>query len=172
MADVRDMYMVHTMMRREFTLLPAAVRQVAHGDARRAEVVGAHIQLMSRTVHLHHEGEDLLLWPLLHERGGAEAEAIVPTMQAQHHAIEEAAEVVDRLLPVWRPTGHGGAELADALTRLGTVLIEHMALEERELLPLAERLVTAQEWRRLGEYSLQQTPKKDLPLEFGMAAYE
>ena len=172
LADVRDMYMVHTMMRREFTLLPDAVRRVAAGDRRRAEVVGAHVQLLSRIVHLHHEGEDLLLWPLLHERGGAEAEAIVPTMQAQHHAIEEAAKAVDRLLPVWRSTGRDGAALADALTRLQEVLVEHMALEERELLPLAERYITAPEWRKLGEHSLNETPKKDLPLEFGMASYE
>lgn len=172
LADVRDMYLVHTMMRREFTLLPDAVRQVAPNDVRRAEVVGSHVQLLSRIVHLHHEGEDLLLWPLLHERGGAEAEAIVPTMEAQHHAIEEAAEEVDRLLPGWRSTGQGGAALADALDRLRAVLVEHMALEESELLPLAERHITAQEWRKLGEHSLNETPKKDLPLEFGMASYE
>ncbi len=39
MADVRDMYMAHTMMRREFRLLPQAVRDVAPGDTRGAAVV-------------------------------------------------------------------------------------------------------------------------------------
>ena len=172
MADVRDMYMVHIMFRRELGLLPRLLRDVRRGDVKRAEVVGAHAALMCRMLHLHHEGEDLFLWPLLAERGGAEAAAIVPTMQAQHHAIEQAYETVVALLPQWRRTARDGDELADALDRLCAVATEHMALEEAEILPLAAKYVTAAEWAKLGEHGLADSPKKDLPLSFGMAMYE
>ncbi|MFG1919497.1 hemerythrin domain-containing protein [Micromonospora sp. NPDC048898] len=172
MADVRDMYMAHSALRREFSLLPQLVRDVTPGDATRAEVVGAHAEMLCHILHTHHEGEDLLLWPLLLERGGAEATAIVPTMEAQHHAIEDAHTAVVALLPQWRRTGRDGGQLADALEQLRAALVEHMALEEAEILPLAQRHVTAREWMRLGEHGMSNSPKKLLPLAFGLAMYE
>ncbi|WP_225854293.1 hemerythrin domain-containing protein [Micromonospora sp. ALFpr18c] len=172
MADVRDMYMVHIVFRREFGLLPQLVRDVRPDDVKRAEVVGAHAALMCQQLHLHHEGEDVYLWPLLAERGGAEAAAVVPTMQAQHHAIEQAYTAVVALLPAWRRTARDGNILADALERLGAAATEHMAMEEAEILPLAEKYVTAAEWAQLGEHTMRDLPKKVLPLSFGMAMYE
>ncbi|MDX2645698.1 hemerythrin domain-containing protein [Streptomyces sp. PA03-1a] len=172
MADTRDMYMAHTALRREFRLLPDLIRSVAPGDTRRAEVVGAHAALVCRVLHTHHEGEDLLLWPKLAERASVDAEAIVPTMEQQHHAIDALHGEVTGLLGGWRSTGRGGEELADAFERLLTVLVRHMALEEKEILPLAAKYVTAAEWHQLGEHGMASTPKKDLPLVFGMAMYE
>jgi hypothetical protein len=48
MADVRDMYMAHAALRREFRLLPQLIRDVTPGDTVRAEVVGAHAELVCR----------------------------------------------------------------------------------------------------------------------------
>ncbi|MGI5250417.1 MULTISPECIES: hemerythrin domain-containing protein [Streptomycetaceae] len=172
MADVRDMYMVHTMLRREFGLLPQLIRDVAPDDIKRSEVVGAHAEFVCEVLHLHHEGEDVVLWPLLHQRGGEEAEDVVPVMERQHHGIESANAEVLRLLPQWRSTARAGQELAEAFDRLQAALLEHMAMEEERILPLAEKYVTAAEWRRLGEHSLEKSAKKSLPLAFGMAMYE
>ncbi|MEU6341620.1 hemerythrin domain-containing protein [Streptomyces sp. NPDC046977] len=172
MADVRDMYMAHTMMRREFRLLPQLVRDVPAGDTRRAEVVAAHADKVCQILHLHHEGEDEVLWPRLLERGGEGTAAIVPTMEEQHHGIDEALGDATELLAGWRSTARGGDELAAAFERLLTALLEHMALEEKEILPLAERHITAAEWMLLAEHGLEKTPKKDLVLAFGMMAYE
>ena len=172
MADVRDMYMAHTMMRREFRLLPQAVRDVAPGDTRRAAVVADHAQKVCLLLGLHHEGEDAVLWPLLWERGAEQAAAIVPTMEEQHHGIEAALHDVNALVPAWQSTAQDGENLAAAFDALLDRLLEHMALEEKEILPLAEKFVTAAEWARLGEHGLSKTPKKDLPLGLGMAMYE
>ncbi|MEV4757835.1 hemerythrin domain-containing protein [Micromonospora sp. NPDC049559] len=172
MADVRDMYMAHAMFRREFSLLPELILDVPEGDGARAEVVGAHAELLCSILHLHHEGEDVYAWPKLLERGGAAAEAIVPTMEAQHHAIDECVTMIRKILPAWRSTGRRGAELAEVCDRLRVVLIEHMALEEREILPLAEKLMTAAEWSQLGEHGMKDMPKSKLPLGFGMVMYE
>jgi hypothetical protein len=38
--------MAHVMMRREFRLLPQLVRDVPLGDVKRAEIVGAHAELL------------------------------------------------------------------------------------------------------------------------------
>lgn len=174
MADVRDMYAAHMVLRREFRLLPDLIRTVQPGDARRSEVVGAHAALVCDILHLHHEGEDLLLWPLLLERAGQEAAAIVPTMEKQHHTIGQAHEEAMNLLPSWRATAQrADAEaLADVIEQLTGSLVEHLALEEKEILPLTEKYLTASEWKRLGEHGLGKTPKKTLPLIFGMVMYE
>jgi hemerythrin-like domain-containing protein len=172
MADVRDMYMAHAALRREFRLLPQLIRDVTPGDTVRAQIVGAHAELMCRILHTHHEGEDVLLWPKLLQRAGEEALAIVPTMEEQHHAIDRAHGEAAGLLPGWRSIGHGGEALADAFESLLTLLVDHMATEEKLVLPLAEKHVTAAEWRQLGEHGLAGIPKKELPLTFGMAMYE
>ncbi len=114
----------------------------------------------------------MILWPLLQERGGAEAEAVVPVMEEQHHVIEAANAEAIRLLPQWRSTARGGDELAEVFDRLQASLLEHMAMEEERILPLAEKCVTAAEWRQLGEHGMSEVPKKALPLAFGMAMYE
>ncbi|MEV4757840.1 hemerythrin domain-containing protein [Micromonospora sp. NPDC049559] len=172
MADVRDMYSAHAMMRREFRLLPQLIRGVARGDTRRAKVVADHADKICSFLHSHHHGEDLYLWPLLLERGGAKTEQIVPTMEKQHHGIEEALTIAGERLSQWRSTAQGGTELAEAFQLLTDRLVEHMALEEREILPLAEQYVTAAEWGKLGEHGMTNTPKSDLILGFGMVMYE
>jgi hemerythrin-like domain-containing protein len=172
MADVRDMYMAHTALRREFRLLPQLIRDVAPGDTVRADVIGAHAELLCRVLHTHHAGEDVLLWPKLLRRGGEEVATIVPAMQEQHQAIDQAHAEAAGLLPAWRCTGHGGEVLAHAFELLLTVLIEHMAMEEEYILPLCETHITAAEWKELGEHGMAALPKKDLPLAFGMAMYE
>jgi len=172
MADVRDMYMAHAALRREFRLLPQLIRDVAPGDTARAEVVGAHAELICRILHTHHEGEDLLLWPKLLQRGGDEAASIVPMMEEQHQAIDKALAEATGLLPAWRSTGQESEELAGVFEVLLAVLLTHMTTEEKWILPLAEKHVTAAEWRELGEHGMAATPKRDLPLAFGMAMYE
>src|ERR1700722_8793443 len=97
MADVGEMYLVHTMLRREFSLLPDLIRGAGR-DAKRRARIGAHAQLLCQILHSHHESEDLVLWPLLLERAEAEATEIVAVMEEQHNAIAAAHnEVVRRL---------------------------------------------------------------------------
>jgi iron-sulfur cluster repair protein YtfE (RIC family) len=168
MADVRDMYLAHTLFRREFARLPDLIVSIPDGDIAGAETVGSHVAMLCRLLHLHHEGEDQLVWPKLAARGGAEADAIVPTMEKQHHTIEVALARVDELLPAWRSSGRGGGTVADTLHQLLPALLEHMALEEAEILPLAEKHITAPEWKELVGHSMRAFPKKYLPLVFGL----
>ena len=139
MADTRDMYMAHAALRREFRLLPDLIRSVTPGDTRRAEVVGAHAALVCDVLHGHHEGEDCCCGQARGARG-AEAAAIVPTMEQQHHAIEAGTTRSTGLLAAGARPDEGGEELAEAFEQLTTVLVEHMALEEKEILPLADEV--------------------------------
>lgn len=174
MADVRDMYTVHIVFRREFGQLSSLVRAVGEGDTARAELVGDHIQLLCSMLHSHHSGEDELLWPKLLDRGPDEIAPIVHLAEAQHEAVDKAITDIDGVLPLWRSTASAADRdnLANAAERLYAPLIEHLNMEEERILPLAEKYVTATEWQELGQHSMASLPKNRLPLLFGMAMYE
>jgi iron-sulfur cluster repair protein YtfE (RIC family) len=172
MADVRDMYVAHTMLRREFGLLPSLIRCVPAGDTKRAGALANHADILCRVLHVHHEGEDKLLWPRLIERGGSEAAAIVPTMEQQHGVIERTNHDVANLLAVWRSTAQDNETLAEKFEFLLEALTQHTAAEEDLILPLVEKHITASEWRELGSHGMEQFPKRYLPVAFGMLMYE
>src|SRR5262249_11177222 len=51
-------------------------------------------------------------------------------------------------------------------------LDDHMSLEERQILPLAEKYVTATEWRDMASESGREILQEYIPLVFGMIRYE
>ena len=73
LTNVHDMVIVHRAFRRELAVIPRLVRAVPAGDTRRAAVVARHARLVLQGLHLHHTGEDELLWPKLLERSTPEA---------------------------------------------------------------------------------------------------
>ena len=172
MADVDEMYLVHTMLRREFTLLPDLIRGAERCDAKRRDLIGAHVLLVCQILHAHHEGEDQVLWPLLLERAEAEATKIVAVMEEQHQAIAGAHDEAVHRLGIWCRSGHDGEGLAAVLDHLVRVLTEHTALEEKAVLPLATKYITAAEWAQMGRHGMDTFQKRLLPLAFGMLMYE
>jgi hemerythrin-like domain-containing protein len=174
LADIREMYMVHTVFRREFGLAPDLVRGVADGDTERTQAVAAHLELLSMFLHHHHSGEDNHLWPRLLQRGGAEAAPVVLLMESQHEAIETTGAEVDAALASWQATASVAArdELADTLERLLAHLGEHMALEEDQALPLIAEYITAAEWGAMVQEGGADVPQETMPMMFGMMMYE
>jgi hemerythrin-like domain-containing protein len=169
LTDVHDMVVVHRAFRRELTVTPALVRGVAPGDVRRAGVLDRHIRLALTGLHLHHTGEDRLLWPTLLERAAPSTE-LIHRMEEQHHRVED---LVDRLPPAldrWvaeaRPAV--GSEVAGTLEELGKALLEHLDDEEAHILPLAARHLSPTEWAALGQHGMAEMDKADLPILFGM----
>jgi hemerythrin-like domain-containing protein len=172
MADVGEMYLVHTMLRREFGLLPDLIRGTDRNDTKRRALIGEHAQLLCQILHAHHEGEDLVLWPLLLERAEAEATQIVAVMGEQHQAIAAAHDEAVHRLGGWCRSGHGGEAFATVLDGLVQVLTAHTALEEKAVLPLAQKYITAAEWQQMGQHGMDTFQKRLLPLAFGMLMYE
>jgi hemerythrin-like domain-containing protein len=169
-VDTREMIAVHSAFRREFRLAPGLVRAVAPNDVARAQVVAEHVQLIGTFLHHHHDGEDRLLWPRLLERVPAELAPTVELMERQHEGVHEVIEEMTAALARWRADA-GQADrdqVADALDRLHTLLVEHLAAEEQHILPLASRSLTAAEWGELGEDGMAAQAKSKLPMIFGM----
>jgi len=168
LTDVRDMYVVHRVFRREFALIPRLVRSVAAGDTARAAVVAAHARLVLGGLDMHHTGEDALLWPKLLERAAPSAD-LIHRMEAQHHRVEELIAELSQALPRWEAEARPAVseEVASTFDALRTALLEHLDDEERFILPIAERHVTQQEWAGLGEHGMAKVKKSELPILFG-----
>jgi hypothetical protein len=166
--DVNEMVVIHRVFRREFVAVPGLVRAVRDGDVDRARVVGGHLRLMLAGLHMHHTGEDEVLWPLLTQRA-APTTGLVETMQAQHERVDEYADQVDALLRPWseRPTAIPGEQLARTVEAFAEALFEHLDLEEREILPLVTAHISVAEWDSLGEHGKDSMSSRQLPLMFG-----
>ena len=124
-------------------------------------------------LHLHHTAEDDLLWPLLLERCPPDAD-LVNRMEAQHEQVEHLTGLLGPALDRWAAEARPavGEEVASTLEGLAAVLLEHLDEEEREILPLAQRHVTQEEWSQLGEHGKGQVALRDLPLLFGSVLEE
>lgn len=173
LTDVHDMVVVHRVFRREFRMLPELVRAVAAGDTARAAVLAAHGRLLLKGLHGHHTSEDLLLWPKLLDRCSPDAE-LVHRMEAQHERVHDAIERIGPALQRWEAEARPAVteEVASAFDDLRTALLEHLADEEREILPLAARHITQAEWNELGEHGMQETRLREMPILFGAVTEE
>lgn len=169
LTDVHDMVVVHRTFRRELTLLPPLVRAVGAGDTARAAVLARHARFVLAGLHVHHTGEDELLWPLLRERA-APSTALVERMQTQHHTVETLVDGLGPALDRWEVEARPAVatEVADLLDALRVALVEHLDEEEAEILPLAARHVSPAEWAAVGEHGASQIPTALLPVMFGM----
>ena len=168
LTDVRDMYVVHRVFRREFAQIPRLIRSVAAGDIGRAAVVASHARLILLGLDLHHTGEDALLWPKLLERDAPHTD-LIHRMEAQHDRVEELIAELTAALPRWEAEARPAVseELASTFDALRVALLEHLADEEEHILPIAARCVTQDEWNALGEHGVAKMEKSQLPLMFG-----
>lgn len=166
--DVNEMVVIHRVFRREFRAIPGLVRSTRDSDGDRARTVVAHLRLIMSGLHMHHTGEDVVLWPLLLERAVPSTD-LVETMQAQHERVDGYAEQVDPLAEAWAGEASAirGEQLAQLVERFAEELFEHLDLEEREILPLVSRHISVAEWDSLGEHGKDSMSTRQLPLMFG-----
>ncbi|MGX9902043.1 hemerythrin domain-containing protein [Arthrobacter sp. SA17] len=72
---------------------PGLVRSAAAGDTARAAYVGEVLGNFDKVLHLHHDGEDQLMYPQLSERAPACA-LHVAQMLEQHRQVTQRLESI------------------------------------------------------------------------------
>ncbi|MGW6724557.1 hemerythrin domain-containing protein [Nocardia sp. NPDC055029] len=115
---------------------------------RRARAIAEYLGLLCDSIHHHHRIEDEVLWPALTAAAGdavdlrelTDDHAQLDPMLAEIRAA--CADLVAR-----RPGA--AAVLAERLTRLHTVLDEHIADEERTVFPIVTAYVSAAQWTKV-----------------------
>jgi hemerythrin-like domain-containing protein len=128
-----------------------------------------HIEFAIAALHIHHEGEDELLYPKLIERAPEQA-PMTEEVEHEHQLIGTALEAASAACAVWRaqPTTETGESLATALDDITSVAQGHLDDEEERIVPLAAVTLTQQEWDALGEHAVAQVPRNKRPIAFGM----
>jgi iron-sulfur cluster repair protein YtfE (RIC family) len=157
-VDTHEMVLIHRVLRREFGQLPRLFRAAA-GDRARSKVIGAHAREMLTFLHTHHTGEDELLFPLLRERAALDPE-LMDRMDAQHTQVDDAVTAIDAELPAWTATADAaaGERMAARIDAMMPTLIEHLAQEEQEILPIVSGTLTQSEWDALGKHGMSAIP--------------
>jgi len=168
LTDVSDMYTVHRAFRREFGLMPQLVRGVAAGDTARAAVLADHGRRILTGLHYHHSGEDELLWPKLLDRVEVER-SFVLRAEEQHERVHELLERGQVRAATFRadPCAEKREAFAATVDELDAALREHMADEERYILPLVEQHMSVAEWEQLGERGRASIPKDRMLVQLG-----
>ncbi|MGC3995234.1 MAG: hemerythrin domain-containing protein [Propionicimonas sp.] len=167
-CDTSDLIMIHNMFRRLYGEAPGLIRGVTNGDTARSEVVGFHIEEIVAGLHIHHHGEDVLLWDRLESRAPACA-LHVGQMRAQHEAISGLLDDVNARLPAWRSTASAAdrEELAAAVEAVAASLQAHLGQDEEQIAPVAATTLTQAEWDELAEHGLGAIPRNRLLIQLG-----
>jgi hypothetical protein len=139
-ADVGFMRALHAALRRDLSRLREVAGQL-DGSAAAPPAVLAGWDAFRAQLDNHHAAEDDDLWPVLRRELSDPGElASVDAMVEEHRHIPPALAGVDAAL-------RGGGELAEPVERLSAVVLDHLAHEEREVLPLLEVHLTRAQWR-------------------------
>lgn len=97
----------------------------------------------------HHWKEEAVLFPRIRERTH-DADAILDELACEHESGEHAIRDLEQAFV--RYEEHGAAEFApfaDAVDRYVMRYRDHMRKEEREVMPLAQRVLSAQDWSEI-----------------------
>ena len=139
-ADVGFMRALHAALRRDLSRLRDAAGRLESSTGVPPTVLAGWDAFRAQLDN-HHLAEDDDLWPVLRRELSDPGElASVDAMVEEHRHIPAALDGVDAAL-------RGGGELAAPVELLSSVVLDHLAHEERAVLPLIEQHMTRAQWR-------------------------
>jgi hemerythrin-like domain-containing protein len=167
--DVRDMAIVHRTFRNMYNEAVRLVRAAPAPSPGRVTFLADHIDFGIMMLHVHHEGEDELLYPKLIERVPEQA-PMTEQVDHEHQTIKTALDAASAACAAWRqrPSAETGEALAAALDRVNAVVQPHLDDEEQKIVPLAAVTLSQQEWDALGKHGVAQIPRNKRGVAFGM----
>jgi hemerythrin HHE cation binding domain-containing protein len=117
-------------------------------DRRRA--IGEHLVWLMHTLHRHHTGEDDHLWPEIRHREPS-AGPLLDQMDADHRRIAEPIQEIEQVGASFAAGTAQASQVLACLARLEEALLPHLAREERDMMPVVDRVLPPAEWRKLSQ---------------------
>src|SRR5580700_3221055 len=129
--DTTDMYAVHGVFRDTLGAGPTLVGGIAPGDAERVALIANYYENVLSFLEAHHDGEEVLVFPLLRERC-PDAGPLIDHMDAQHQEAIDLLTKARGSLATWNGGGDAveTAVAADDLLALGGHMADHLSEEE------------------------------------------
>ncbi len=159
-CDASGMIEIHRLYKSGFGEAPDLVRGVKVADRSHAEAVATQLNMLSVSLHGHHEGEDERLWGALKERA-PKCSAHVDRMQEQHAVMLVHLTEMDAVLPAWKsdPSPKTSKSLLAALESINEALQVHLPDEETNVVPIMETVITEKEVDWFAAHGRASTPK-------------
>ncbi len=119
------------------------------------ELMGSFYENVLEFLHVHHSGEDELVYPLLEERCKDEL-PVIQRVEAQHEYLDEPMEAGRSAIAAWRssPSSGGAQAVLDALSSIVETLRPHLSDEEVYVVPLCSAWLSEEEWARLPGHAI------------------
>ncbi len=153
-TDVSDMFAVHKALTGALDAAPTYVAK-AGVDSERVEVIGSFYENVIELLHVHHTGEDELVYPVLEERCG-ESRSELERIDDQHKLLHAPMDAGRSAIATWRaaPSTDNAQAVIDAIASIADPLRSHLAEEETVMLPIASKWMSPEEWGRLPGHDL------------------
>jgi hypothetical protein len=164
--DVSTYRMVHDALRASDDQLVAGVAGLTEGDRRRARALRRWFTGYAGELRAHHAVEDELFFPALDARVPAFATDYAGLLTDDHHRVDAVvaalAASLERLAAGAAPWTVVHEEAVGHAVALRDLLHEHLDVEDRDVLPLFERHMTAAEYHELDQEAVRHIAPRQL----------
>ena len=153
-TDVSDMYAVHRALLGALDAAPEGIAK-AGPDSERVEVIGSFLENAIEFLHVHHSGEDELIYPVLEQRC-AESRSELERIDNQHKLLHAPMDAARSAIATWRaaPSTDNAQAVIDAIASIAEPLRPHLAEEETVVLPIATQWMSPEEWGRMPGHAM------------------
>jgi len=153
-TDVSDMYAVHKALIGALDAAPAYVAK-ADLDAERVDVIGSFYENVIELLHVHHTGEDELVYPVLEQRC-PDRRSELERIDDQHKLLHAPMDAARSAIVAWRadPSTENAQTVVAAIAAIAETLRPHLAEEETVMLPIATQWMSPEEWGQLAGHGM------------------
>jgi len=167
--DQTGMYVMHHALRRDFVRFVAAVENTPVAEQEVWTALAQRWDRFADILHHHHGAEDDNLWPVLlkhAEKSGSSADLqLLADMAAEHAQIDPALRACRHAFVAMRE--HPCEDHRDALelqlAEAEEGLLEHLAHEEGQALPMLQRTLSEEENKAFEKAAASAYPLKMIP---------
>jgi len=154
-TQTSDMIAVHQALIGALEGAPSLVGGAGE-SSRRVEVISSYYENVLEFLHVHHQGEDELIYPVLEERCLEEKE-LLEKIDAQHRLLDEPMAAARTAIVDWRanPSAEGAQSVVDLIGTIDETLRPHLGDEETMVLPIASAWISPEEWGQLPSHAMQ-----------------
>lgn len=176
--DQTGMYVMHHAFRRDLLSFGAAVRNTPVTEAGVWQALLARWDRFIDVLHHHHDVEDRSLWPLLRghaeSAGSAEDLETLADMEAEHEVIDPALRATRAAFDAMatHPCEDHRHALDIRVTAVREHLLDHLAHEEGQALPLLQRTLTLEENRAFEATVARAYPPRVIPFVLCWSMHE
>jgi hemerythrin-like domain-containing protein len=149
-ADVRDMGIVHSALRRDLRRMTIVLESDAPITDERRQALAEHALQMMHFLHNHHTGEDDHLWPAVRSRN-PDAGPLLDQMDADHRRIAPAITELEAAARAYAADASARDQFSAAVATMAEVTLPHLRREELEMMPVVAETLTETEYEEIGK---------------------